>query len=107
MVNGKAPDVLIYSHGDNFDRSIALFGVPNRSVFVESSLQRIHNYSLVMIEGGASMLHAVREVCNWYVCYIAPKIGHGSVSIGAVQEDFEVMHAKIDDNILLWMRKKG
>jgi diaminohydroxyphosphoribosylaminopyrimidine deaminase/5-amino-6-(5-phosphoribosylamino)uracil reductase len=107
MVNGKAPDVLIYSHGDNFDRSIALFGVPNRSVFVESSLQRIHNYSLVMIEGGASMLHAVREVCNWYVCYIAPKIGHGSVLIGAVQEDFEVMHAKIDDNILLWMRKKG
>ena len=44
-------------------------------------------------------------MCHWYGCYIAPKIGHGSVSMGVAQEDFEVMHAKIDDNILLWMKK--
>jgi diaminohydroxyphosphoribosylaminopyrimidine deaminase/5-amino-6-(5-phosphoribosylamino)uracil reductase len=107
LVSGRSPDVLIYSNSEDFDRTIPLFSVPDRRVFIENSLERINHYSLIMIEGGASMMSAVREVCDWYSCYIAPKIGHGSVSMGAVQEDFEVMHAKIDDNILLWMRKKG
>lgn len=107
MVKGRAPDVLIYSNSGDFDRTIPLFGIPNRSVFVENSLERINDYSLVMIEGGASMMNAVREVCDWYVCYIAPTIGNGSVSMGASQEDFEVMHVRIEDTILLWMRKKG
>ncbi len=107
LVDGRSPDVLIYSRENNFDRTIPLFDVPNRCVFIENSLERINHYSLVMIEGGALMMSASREVCDWYSCYIAPKIGHGSVSMGAVQEDFEVMHAKIDDNILLWMIRKG
>lgn len=107
LVDGRSPDVLIYSNSEDFDRTIPLFSVPNRRVFIENSLERLDEYSLVMIEGGASMMSAVQEVCDWYGCYIAPKIGNGSVSIGSAQEDFEVMHAKIDDNILLWMRKKG
>jgi diaminohydroxyphosphoribosylaminopyrimidine deaminase/5-amino-6-(5-phosphoribosylamino)uracil reductase len=107
LVDGHAPDVLIYSKSEDFDRTIPLFSVSDRRVFIENSLERLDQYSLVMIEGGASMMSAVREVCDWYGCYIAPKIGHGSVSMGVAQEDFEVMHAKIDDNILLWMRKKG
>lgn len=106
MVEGSAPDVLIYSHGDDFDRTIPLFSVPNRSVFIESSFERIAKYSLVMIEGGASMLQSSRGICDWYLSYIAPKIGGGSVGMGTVTEDFEVLSAKITDNILLWMRKK-
>jgi len=106
LVNGKAPDVLIFSHEQDFDTSIPLFSIPNRRVFIEPSLEKIKEYSLVMIEGGASMLEATEEVCDWYTCYIAPIIGGGSVSMGAVTESFEVLHAKISDNILLWMRKK-
>ena len=107
LVNGHSPDVLIYSNREDFDRTIPLFSVPNRRVFIENSLERMNEYSLVMVEGGAFMMSSVQEVCDWYMCYIAPIIGHGSVSMGAVSEGFEVMHAKIDDNILLWMRKKG
>ena len=106
LVEGKAPDVLIYSHDKDFDTSIPLFSIPNRRVFIEPSLEKIQEYSLVMIEGGASMLEATEDVCEWYSCYIAPIIGGGSVSMGAVTESFEVLHAKISDNILLWMRKK-
>lgn len=106
LVHGKAPDVLIYSHRDDFDRTIPLFSVLNRHVFIEPSLERIHNYSLVMIEGGASMMEAAHEVCDWYLSYIAPKIGGGSQRLGCVTEDFEVLHAKINEDILLWMRKK-
>lgn len=106
LVGGKAPDVLIYSHHDDFDRTIPLFEVLNRNVFVESSLERIHQYSLIMIEGGGAMMEASRNVADWYLSYIAPKIGGGTVGLGSITEDFEVMNAKIADNIILWMKKK-
>ncbi len=106
LVEGKAPDVLIYSHHDDFDRTIPLFNVPARQVFIDSTFERIKGYSLVMIEGGARMFEATREICDWYLTYIAPKIGGGSQGLGAVQEDFEVVHAKIHEDIILWMKKK-
>lgn len=106
LVRGKAPDVLIYSRGDDFDRTIPLFNVPDRTVYIDSSLAKIEGYSLVMIEGGSSMLRATREVCNWYLGYIAPKIGGGSLTLGTLTEDFEVLHAKINEDIILWMKRK-
>ncbi|MDP3266454.1 MAG: bifunctional diaminohydroxyphosphoribosylaminopyrimidine deaminase/5-amino-6-(5-phosphoribosylamino)uracil reductase RibD [Sulfuricurvum sp.] len=106
LVNGKAPDVLIYSRDSDFDQSIPLFGVPDRRVFIESTLDRIQSYTLVMIEGGASMMEATRDVCDWYLSYIAPKIGGGMTTIGQNQEDFEVMSARIQEDIILWMKKK-
>jgi diaminohydroxyphosphoribosylaminopyrimidine deaminase / 5-amino-6-(5-phosphoribosylamino)uracil reductase len=107
MVNGKAPDVLIYSRETHFDLSIPLFDIANRRVFIESSLERISEYSLVMIEGGAAMMEATHHICDWYVCYIAPKIGAGLTSIGHKKEEFEVMSAKIQEDIILWMKIKG
>lgn len=107
LVDGRAPDVLIYSHDQDFDMSIPLFSIQNRRVFIEPSLKKINEYSLVMIEGGSSMLKATEEVCDWYSCYIAPIIGGGSMSMGAVTESFEVLHAKINDNILLWMKNRN
>jgi diaminohydroxyphosphoribosylaminopyrimidine deaminase/5-amino-6-(5-phosphoribosylamino)uracil reductase len=106
MVNGKAPDVLIYSRQCDFDKSIPLFKVRDRQVFIESTLAKIHEYSLIMIEGGGTMMEATREICDWYVCYIAPKLGDGLATMGHKQEDFEVMSAKIQEDIVLWMKKK-
>lgn len=104
LVGGKAPDVLIYSHGDDFDRSIPLFNVPGRNVYVEASLDKIRGYSLVMIEGGAGMLEASKKIDAWYLGYIAPKIGGGSFGMGKITEEFEVLHAKINNDIVLWMK---
>jgi diaminohydroxyphosphoribosylaminopyrimidine deaminase/5-amino-6-(5-phosphoribosylamino)uracil reductase len=106
LVEGKAPDVLIYSHGNDFDTTIPLFNIPDRRVFIEPSFERIKEYRLVMVEGGAGMFEATREVCDWYLSYIAPKIGGGSQSLGRIQEDFEVLSAKIHEDIILWMKKK-
>ncbi len=107
MVNGKAPDVLIYSNQSHFDLSIPLFNVPNRRVYIESSLDRINDYKLVMIEGGGEMMEATVGICDWYVCYIAPKLGAGVATMGHKQEDFEVMSAKIQEDVILWMKRKG
>lgn len=106
LVEGKAPDVLIYSRNNDFDTNIPLFSIPNRDVFIESSLEKIKEYSLVMIEGGASMMEATSSVCDCYLCYIAPCIGNGTQTLSRVTEDFEVMSAKINEDIILWMRKK-
>jgi diaminohydroxyphosphoribosylaminopyrimidine deaminase/5-amino-6-(5-phosphoribosylamino)uracil reductase len=106
LVDGKAPDVLIYSREEEFDRTIPLFNIPNRQVFIASNLEEMYKYQLVMIEGGAGMFEASRDVCDWYLSYIAPKIGGGTQSLGTIQEDFEVLHAKITDNIILWMKKQ-
>jgi diaminohydroxyphosphoribosylaminopyrimidine deaminase/5-amino-6-(5-phosphoribosylamino)uracil reductase len=106
LVEGKAPDILIYSHHNDFDTTIPLFNIPNRHVYIASDFERIKEYDLVMIEGGAGMFEASRDVCDWYLSYIAPKIGGGTQTLGAIQEDFEVVHAKISDNIILWMKKK-
>jgi len=106
LLDGKVPDVLIYSGKDDFDRSIPLFNIPNRNVFVASCLEKIKEYRLVMVEGGPSMLEATRDVCDWYISYIASKVGGGCVSMGSIKENFEVMHAKIDEDIVLWMKRK-
>lgn len=106
LVEGKAPDILIYSHSNEFDRTIPLFNVPERKVFVASNFDKISQYRLVMIEGGAGMFEASRDVCNWYLSYIASRIGGGTQTLGAIQEDFEVLSARITDNIILWMKKK-
>jgi diaminohydroxyphosphoribosylaminopyrimidine deaminase/5-amino-6-(5-phosphoribosylamino)uracil reductase len=105
LVNGKAPDIVIYSHCDDFDRTIPLFHVPNRKVFITSSLEIINDYSLVMIEGGAGMLEATKGWCDWYACYLAPTLGGGCATMGNSTESFEVLHAKIDATILLWMKR--
>ena len=106
LVNGKAPDVLIYSREEEFDRTIPLFNVPNRQVFISSDFEQLRHYRLVMVEGGTGMFEASQNVCSWYLSYIAPKIGGGSHTLGSVTEDFEVLHAKITDNIILWMKSK-
>jgi len=106
LVDGKAPDVLIYSASKEFDTTIPLFRVPGRNVYVENTLERIQNYSLVMVEGGGTMMTALSGQCDWYLCYIAPHIGGGTQGVGSATEEFEVLHAKISDDILLWMKKR-
>jgi diaminohydroxyphosphoribosylaminopyrimidine deaminase/5-amino-6-(5-phosphoribosylamino)uracil reductase len=59
--NGQNPDVLIYSRKKEFDKNIPLFSVPNRSVFIEDTLEKVKNYRLVMFEGGEKFLNLVKN----------------------------------------------
>ena len=51
LIDGKAPDILIYSRSSDFDKSIPLFSVKGRKVMVSDSLDEIKNYKNIMIEG--------------------------------------------------------
>ena len=57
LVGGKAPDVLIYSKRDDFDKRIPLFSVKNRKVFIKDNFDIVKNYRFVMIEGGENMIN--------------------------------------------------
>jgi diaminohydroxyphosphoribosylaminopyrimidine deaminase/5-amino-6-(5-phosphoribosylamino)uracil reductase len=106
MVNGKAPDILIYSHEDHFDRNIPLFQVENRQVYIENSLERIQEYKNVLIEGGAGMYEASREVSDYYLSFISPQSGGGTMSLLNNKDTFDILHVRqIEGDIMLWMKR--
>ena len=103
LAGGKAPDVLIYSRKEEFDRTIPLFGVPGRKVFIEDSLDRVKEYKCVMIEGSEWMFVATKELTHLYLAFIAPKFA-SSDGFRNVQADFRILsERKVGDDIMAWM----
>lgn len=107
LADGKAPDVLIYSRSDDFDQDIPLFGVQGRSVFVESSLDRMNGYKNILIEGGPSMLEATKKIVDRYLCFLAPASG-GKVAFSNEAIELEILNTKqLDNDLMIWMGKRG
>jgi len=105
LVNGKAPDILILSREKDFDRSIPLFNVAGRKVFIEDNLERIKEYKNIMIEGGPKMYALTRDVVDYYLCYIAPSLG-GSQSIHFGNDNFKFLNVdKESEDIIAWMKR--
>ncbi len=105
MVDGKAPDILIYSKSDDFDRDIPLFKLKNRDVFVSSSLEKISDYKNVMIEGGASMLDATKDIVDYYLCFINPSVSSTNIKHNKI--NFEILHNfRVGTDIAMWMKRK-
>ena len=73
----KAPDILIYTGKDDIDRSIPLFQVPNRNVYIENSFTKLQNYKHIMIEGGEGMLHHTKKLTDYYLFFTSPHIRKG------------------------------
>jgi len=106
LVNGKAPDVLIVSKRNDFDRTIPLFGVEGRDVFIYDNFSKLHAYKNIMIEGGAKMFELSREYVDCYLCYIAPKFG-GKTGFENLNESFEILNIeKEEEDIIMWMKRK-
>ncbi len=73
-VNGKNPDILIYSNSKNFDKEIPLFKIKKRKVFISNDLNIMKNYKCVMIEGGGNMLENIKEKVDYFLIYLTPQI---------------------------------
>jgi len=106
LIDGKAPDILIYSREKEFDRSIPLFHVEGRKVYIEDNLQRMQSYKQIMIEGGAKMFDLTRELVDYYLCFIAPSFG-GKEAFNAAEAKFEFLNIqKGSQDIIVWMKRK-
>ncbi len=106
LCNGKAPDVLIYSHQRDFDRSIPLFLVPYRTVLIEDHLTKINDYSMVMIEGAEAMLRAVRSYVRWYLIFHSPHLKEGIPMVLPPQLR-HVFSQSIGEDVMSWYYDDG
>ncbi len=107
LINGQAPDVLILSQKQNFDKTIPLFYVKNRKVMIKDNLEELKNYKCIMIEGGAAMFEFCKKYVDYYLCFIAGKNG-GEKIFSNLQHEFDILHVKqISKDILMWMRLKN
>lgn len=105
LVNGKAPDVLIISKLQEFDKTIPLFNVQGREVFIEDNFSKLDNYKNIMIEGGANMFELSRDYVDMYLCYIAPSIG-GTLVFDKKDDNFEILNIqKETQDIIMWMKR--
>jgi len=103
LVDGKAPDVLIYSHRDDFDRTIPLFNVPGRKVMVASDLGALDAYRNILVEGGPGMFEAVKQHCDMYLCFVAPASG-GTIRFLQATQQFEIRHlSRSGEDVKQWM----
>ena len=101
-VNGKAPDVLIYSRQKDFDKIIPLFSVPNRKVFIENSLDRMKDYKFIMVEGGEKLYEELKDFVDWKVFIVTPKMFD---RINYKSEDsFEILHVEKKDDLIVFGR---
>lgn len=105
LVDGKAPDVLIFSNSTDFDRSIPLFSVPDRKVFIADNLEKLSEYHHIMIEGTQTMFELTKSIVDLHACYVAPRFG-GKMGFANLEDDFKILKAdKVDEDIILWMKK--
>lgn len=105
LVGGSAPDVLILSKQKEFDRTIPLFSVAKRKVFIEDNLSRVREYKNVMIEGSQKMYELTSKIVDYYLCYIAPSFG-GSKGFANLNESFKILNLqKVSRDIMVWMKR--
>ena len=106
LVEGKAPDILILSRCNNFDKTIPLFYVENRTVYIEDNLSRVAQYKNIMIEGTSKMFELTRDITDFYLCYLAPKFG-GKNGFEKLEEDLEILNIeKEPQDIIMWMKRR-
>ncbi len=105
LVDGKAPDVLIVSRQKDFDKTIPLFHVQGREVFIEENFSRLDNYKNIMIEGSSTMFELSRDYVDYYLCYVAPRFG-GKSGFENLNAEFEILNLeKEDQDIIMWMKR--
>ena len=106
LVDGKAPDVLIISRAKEFDKSIPLFSIDGRKVFIEDNFSKLENYKNIMIEGSSNMFELSKDYVDYYLCYLSPTM-YGSNGFEKVEEKFEILNIDQEDqDIIMWMKRE-
>ena len=103
LINGKAPDILIYSRDKDFDTNIPLFNVENRKVYISDNLDIINKYNFIMIEGGENLYKHLNNKIDWKVFMVNPNkfINRDNFKI---DEEFEIIYIKQDKDITIFGR---
>ncbi|MDQ1325962.1 MAG: diaminohydroxyphosphoribosylaminopyrimidine deaminase [Campylobacterota bacterium] len=105
FIEKRAPDVMVYSKEDCFDRTIPLFGVPDREVKIGSDLHFLNQPSFVLVEGGEGMLLALKEKIDWVLTYQTPKLSANNLTYN-IDMNLSFLHqAKKDVDLIIWSKR--
>lgn len=106
-IQGKNPDIFIYSKNKVFDNSIPLFKIPNRKVLISDDLYKLLDYKFIMIEGVYNLLDKLKERIDFFILIISPKIRKGQNALNEIDLDFEIIHENFigEDKIIFLKRK--
>jgi len=104
MINGKAPDVLIYSRQKEFDKTIPLFNIPNRKVYINNNLDIINKYNFIMIEGGENLYQKVKSLVDWnlFIVNMNKILDRKNYRF---DDEVEVIHIEKREDMFLWTQK--
>jgi diaminohydroxyphosphoribosylaminopyrimidine deaminase/5-amino-6-(5-phosphoribosylamino)uracil reductase len=101
-VRGSAPDILIYSKQKKFDKTIPLFSVPNRKVFIKKSLDKLSDYKFIMIEGGERLYNELKDFVDWKIFIVSPKM-FDRINYKS-KDKFEILHTLKNDDLIVFGR---
>lgn len=106
-IQGKNPDIFIYSKNKVFDINIPLFKIPNRKVLISDDLYKLLDYKFIMIEGVYNLLDKLKERIDFFILIISPKIRKGQNALNEIDLDFEIIHENFigEDKIVFLKRK--
>ncbi|WP_323594565.1 bifunctional diaminohydroxyphosphoribosylaminopyrimidine deaminase/5-amino-6-(5-phosphoribosylamino)uracil reductase RibD [Aliarcobacter butzleri] len=106
-IQGKNPDIFIYSKNKVFDNNIPLFKIPNRKVLISDDLYKLLDYKFIMIEGVYNLLDKLKERIDFFILIISPKIRKGQNALNEIDLDFETIHENFigEDKIVFLKRK--
>jgi diaminohydroxyphosphoribosylaminopyrimidine deaminase/5-amino-6-(5-phosphoribosylamino)uracil reductase len=105
LCDGRAPDVLIYSRHRDFDKTIPLFSVPDRKVYIEDNFDKIHAYNFIMIEGIDSMMERTAEIVDRYMIFTALEYKSGQTIDTDMK--FELLHQRQAIDMISWLKREG
>ncbi|MCR8710747.1 bifunctional diaminohydroxyphosphoribosylaminopyrimidine deaminase/5-amino-6-(5-phosphoribosylamino)uracil reductase RibD [Aliarcobacter butzleri] len=106
-IQGKNPDIFIYSKNKVFDNNIPLFKIPNRKVLISDDFYKLLDYKFIMIEGVYNLLDKLKERIDFFILIISPKIRKGQNALNEIDLDFEIIHENFigEDKIVFLKRK--
>ncbi len=106
LIDAKAPDLLIYTaNGENIDKTIPLFNVPDRDIELGDNLDFLQMPSLILVEGGEGMLRAWQDRIDWLLIYQAPMLNSKRLSYNIDMKLKTLHHQNLGDDLIIWSKK--
>ena len=99
----KNPDVFIYSRGDEFDKTIPLFNIPNREVKISSDVNLVKNYKLAMFEGGKNLVKNLPEFVTHALIFFSPNLLNRANLMAELNLE-PLFFNNLDDNFYGWFK---
>ncbi|MDR1285449.1 MAG: bifunctional diaminohydroxyphosphoribosylaminopyrimidine deaminase/5-amino-6-(5-phosphoribosylamino)uracil reductase RibD [Campylobacteraceae bacterium] len=105
LISAKAPNVLICTQ-KTINKDAPLFGVKNRNVIIQNSLDFPKEYKNIMIEGGGNFLQAMRDRVDWFLIFHSNSFSSEKKQSVNIDLNLKLIYSShIGDDLFGWYRR--